>query len=484
MRGVSFVALLVVALGITACDTAQLEPSGTDYGAVLSLGNSLSAGFMNNGLRYEGQVAGFSNLVAKSVFNKSGLEPFMVMPLVRGAPQGGMGVSSTPGPNGELQGTLYVSPQGITQDAYPAGTSARDLLLSLLATAPYENLGVPGATTKDLLDATSSSTSQIPGNVFFDAVLRNEVLYGPLNPGERWKTIMEQAQEVAESPYNQRKELLMFWIGGNDVLGGTLGGNPVVGVNVTPAGVYEAMLTALTPQLKAAAYPQTVMLNIPDVTSLPYVTTIPAQITIPSGPTIAWTTDEDDVQFVLLPAQPLLFTPQGLPNPDYLPGGDKSLPGNLTLTAAEVAAVRAEIAGYNAAIAAAAEANGWALGDVNQALGDLPANPAEPNKLFPFLPSVLPPPGQNVNSAFSLDGVHPSEKGYGLIANVVVDALNETYGTNYFSHDISKIKNIQGFELLQQLDGTQSVTETSQVPMFTVHGAAALAGLAEFLGGQ
>lgn len=34
-------------------------------------------------------------------------------------------------------------------------------------------------------------------------------------------------------------------------------------------------------------------------------------------------------------------------------------------------------------------------------------------------------------NSFSLDGVHPSPKGYALIANMFLQAINEAYGSNF-----------------------------------------------------
>ncbi|MNF15111.1 hypothetical protein D3C80_2175830 [compost metagenome] len=40
--------------------------------------------------------------------------------------------------------------------------------------------------------------------------------------------------------------------------------------------------------------------------------------------------------------------------------------------------------------------------------------------------------------AFSLDGVHPSARGYGLIANIFIDAINEKYGSTLRHVDLAQ----------------------------------------------
>ncbi|WP_431243387.1 hypothetical protein ACQ9BO_01580 [Flavobacterium sp. P21] len=39
--------------------------------------------------------------------------------------------------------------------------------------------------------------------------------------------------------------------------------------------------------------------------------------------------------------------------------------------------------------------------------------------------------------AFSLDGVHPSARGYGLIANIFIDAINAKYGSTLRHVDLA-----------------------------------------------
>ncbi|MNY80078.1 hypothetical protein D3C86_2209820 [compost metagenome] len=39
--------------------------------------------------------------------------------------------------------------------------------------------------------------------------------------------------------------------------------------------------------------------------------------------------------------------------------------------------------------------------------------------------------------AFSLDGVHPSGRGYGLIANIFIDAINAKYGSTLRHVDLA-----------------------------------------------
>ena len=42
--------------------------------------------------------------------------------------------------------------------------------------------------------------------------------------------------------------------------------------------------------------------------------------------------------------------------------------------------------------------------------------------------------------AFSLDGIHPSPRGYGLIANAFIDAINSKYTSTLKKHDLGKYR--------------------------------------------
>lgn len=404
---------------------------------VVALGNSLTAGYMNGGLRMDGQMAGYANLVATQVTTAlTGSARTMNIPLV--APPG---IGGTAG-----QGPLYVSAAGaLTSDALTVNPLS--LLLAARLPQPYDNLGVPGATTLDVTQATSSANSQAPGNSFFDAILRNSAL----PPGDT--TQLDQLEALVNVGL-PRTLVLMLWIGNNDILGGASGGDPVVGVNVTPNADFGTMLAGILDRIDALGVPMKAIANIPSITSAPYFTAVPLRFPDGTGGFLPpWNTDESDVALVLLPAQTSVLLPSGSPNPDYLPGGSESLPSNLTLTNAEIAAVEAEVAAYNGLIATAAGDKGYALVDVNAVLAGLPNNPLDPstyavlNAAYPLQPDLVN--GglfQNTRSAFSLDGVHPSEKGYAGTANAFLAAMNTEFGQSFPLVDVDAVSNVAGFE--------------------------------------
>mgnify|MGYP001818687866 CR=1 FL=1 len=140
--------------------------------------------------------------------------------------------------------------------------------------------------------------------------------------------------------------------------------------------------------------------------------------------------------------------------PDYLPGGSESIPGTLTLTVDEYQDVLAVADGYNDVMERECTARGWAYVDVNGAFSALPGDPTVPansgqlNRIFAWFDYTGDgTPEQNPYSAMTLDGVHPSEKGYAAIANLFAEALNATYGESYGPMiDVDAVNNTSGFE--------------------------------------
>jgi len=425
---------------------------------VVSIGNSLTAGFQNSGLVITGQLASMPNVLSALVSPVPGGIPihpqlplYMQMPLVASP-----GIGSTPGKTG-----LYVDGTSlqITRDDL---SDPMALLLNAEYPLAYDDLGVPGATTADSYTAIDAGTSQPGNNSYFDLILRNSALppfhatqLDQLESHFTRETIIGLDPDTQAPIYGINiPKIVTLWIGNNDLLGGVFAGHPVAGVNVTPASVWEGMFTSILNRVAGFAPDSQIVLgNIQS--TLPYVTAVPLGTTIEGVGFVPWNTDEDDVQYILLSALSELDPPLG---PEYLApaGGTESIPAEYTLTGDEWAVVIGEMEQYNAIIAREAEARGWALADVDAMMLALPRDPFDPatyaqlNGVYPWLDMTQDGiPEQNVNSAFTLDGIHPSEKGYTAIANLFAESLNTAYGTSYAQADVGAVVNRAGFEQVQ-----------------------------------
>ena len=100
------------------------------------------------------------------------------------------------------------------------------------------------------------------------------------------------------------------------------------------------------------------------------------------------------------------------------------LPDRYVLLPSEVAEIEVATTAYNLTIKTASETNNLALVDAKSIMEQL----GKPNGIVSdnyTLTSTFVTGG-----AFSLDGIHPSPRGYALIANKFIEAINLKYGSN------------------------------------------------------
>jgi lysophospholipase L1-like esterase len=129
--------------------------------------------------------------------------------------------------------------------------------------------------------------------------------------------------------------------------------------------------------------------------------------------------------YILLTARGIIATTQaGAPSPFNTVGVSYPMQDNTTLTASETAEVKIATNAYNATILALATSNDLAFVDANATL-NLVANGGITGNGYTLISTYV------TGGAFSLDGVHPSPRGYALIANKFMEAINLKYGSNF-----------------------------------------------------
>lgn len=403
---------VLASLALAGCFDSSNNDDGSDNGIksqyYVAVGNSLTAGFQSGGLRKDFQEASYPVLLAKAM----GLDDFQIPAI----DTPGIGSTKILGQNTV---PLFLDDKG-SPTTRLLGKDVSTLLLNSALTRPYNDLGVPGATTRDFMHAYDSASSQSGNNGFFNIVLRGGVLNNT--------SMMRQAILLKPS-------VLTMWIGNNDILGGITAGTVIEGATVTPVAAYSAMMDSALDTLTRETPTSTriFLANIPSITTIPFVTTIPPVVINPktnapvldsSGHPIPLVTQEKNVKYVLLPALSLIG--KGIGVPKALGGTDSALAANLTLTADEVATAEKLTDGYNAYLKSKADAkpDRITLVDVNALLtrllnkqvGDLTAT-------FPLLDSA--------HSAFSLDGIHPNAKGYREVAKLYLTVIDSTLGKSY-----------------------------------------------------
>lgn len=420
---------------------------------IVYVGNSLTAGFQSAGLVKDFQMHSYPYQIARQMGGADDFE----QPLIDDP-----GISSTPG-----VGVLDFDPS--TGAIVPRGTYTNPfaLLLNVNLPRPYDNLGVPGATLNDVLNTTDASG----GNPFFDIVLRN--------PNFANMTQLEQA--VALLP-----TLVVLWIGNNDVLGAALAGGDTTQITNPTAfqSDYAAVLTELA-KIRGGNV-GIVIANIPNVTDIPHVNLLDGLIYKPIpvlgitdpvpvvfdtsftpvlfdtalGLYLPLLADEgilaggSPIEHILLPFLSeyqanglgvpdsatidfvLRNPPLNLPPPvaaayahqldsamvaNGLNPSGNPIPGSLTINEDERMALEDAVAGLNLIISGIATTQGIPMVDMNTLLSDLNTSGVDgySGKFVFFDP---------INTAFSLDGVHPNNGGYAIVANAFIDKINQVLG--------------------------------------------------------
>ncbi len=139
---------------------------------------------------------------------------------------------------------------------------------------------------------------------------------------------------------------------------------------------------------------------------------------LPSASVIG-TINQDQVAFLM--SQGL---PEALAGQFSVEGVSLPLADNWVLLPSEQAEVAQATAGYNASLSSAANQADVALVDANYILSEI-ANGGYTMGNYTFTSDLV------TGGMFSLDGVHPNSRGYALIANECLRAIDDHYGSNF-----------------------------------------------------
>lgn len=423
---------------LTAPTPLNGKSGNADLSKYVAIGNSLTAGYQSGTLFYSAQIYAFPYLIAQ----QAGVEIT------------GLKVSD-PGLGGRLEikslspFTLYTNPN-----------TGSPINLSL--PAPYQNLGIPGALTYDVLFATNKdncASAVFAGtpNPYFDLVLRNSAL----NLG----TQLEQA--LAQNP-----TLITLWIGNNDVLGYATSGGTAPSAP-TSATQFQQLFGGICNGI-AQAGKQAVVANIPNVSAIPFFTTVGPQIALstpwsqlaPSGvvglvyqktggtigvaDSLSLLTGTNLVtlrgsSYASLLGQPTgkFYRDNNVPVPSGVdttkPFGfhpQNPWPNALILDSDEIQIANQAVTNYNGIISATANNFGFAVVDINSVFNQIRANDFTGGTVFngiTFRTTFV------TGGLFSLDGVHPTNQGQAIIANEFLKVINTKYNAQFPLIDVSTI---------------------------------------------
>ncbi len=347
------------------------------------VGDSLSAGFQNDSLLDTQQPHGWASVLAAQA------NVPLVLPLI-----------APPGIPNVLE-LISVGPPPIVAPAPGSPSTGRD--------DPFvqaTDLAVPGAELQDALTTKPS----LPIDDLTDLILGLPGLYEGVSLSQ-----VEWAQAL-------KPTTVFVWIGNNDILGAASEANPSGATSLNSfASNYNKLLNQLS-ETGATL----VVANIPDVTVVPYFTPV--------------STIEQESGLPLFVIGPILGVGPG----DYiLPAGVALIPGILVdpslgplpssdvLRAGQVLEVRAIIDAYNLIIAFEAHKHGAVLVDIHSLADQIRSQGVEANGLH--LTNAF------LGGLFSLDGIHPTNIGYAVIANQFITTLNRSGRTSIPLVDINEV---------------------------------------------
>ncbi len=467
---------------LTACEAELDNPiedggvytSGSaDFSNFVAVGNSLTAGYADGALYITGQENSFPNILAGQFALAGGGE--FNQPLVN---DNLGGLLANGNQITENRFVLAVDAQGAPAPVRLSGMPTTEI--GNVLTGPFNNMGVPGAKSFHLVAPGYGNIAGVSAGASNPYFVR---FASSTNA-----TIIQDA--TAQNPtffslWIGNNDILSYATSGGvgvDQTGNlnpaTYGPNDITDPNVF-ASVYNDEVNALTASASGG-----VLFNIPDVTSIPFFTTVPYN-PIPLDAATAAGVNQAYAQYNGAMAQYAalgFITPAerdartinfnagqngavildesltNLPNPTapgtFLPKLRQSTPDDLfvltsrtvlgtlanpndpssaigvgspvtdqfVLTPSEQALITAAQTAYNNTIAGIAQANGLALVDARATLNQL-ANGGITYDSGTLTSTFA------TGGAFSLDGVHPTPRGYAHLANLAIDAINDTYGS-------------------------------------------------------
>ena len=425
-------------MGLAACkpEISNFKPSkGTaDFSRYISVGNSLTAGYADGGLYREGQLNSYPSIIAKQMLTVGGGQ--FNQPLFTTAQADGSGYLKLTGFNAD--GTPITAPVA-NNTAVRGGITVPgfgNVTLYTKYSGDINNYGVPGI---KLLQLTYAPYGNLNG--FFERLL----------PGDAPTNNTSYLDFITAKPFT----FFSNWLGNNDALGyATSGGaGDVLTDKNTFAQLYGLLISKLT-----ANGAKGVVATIPDVTSVPYFTTItvPAILAGVQKANPAATAlyinalvSVSDTKYAVRAATAsdlivLTFPTSKIGQPVVTVAGP--LPYGLTpltpidnqyvLDANEVAMTLDYVNNYNTTIKSVAASKGLAVFDA-----------------FTFLNGIkqhgLLINGVSLNSnyisggIFSLDGVHLTPRGYAVVANQFISAINKQYSANIPSADVAAYNGVK-----------------------------------------
>ncbi len=466
-----------------------------DFTKYIALGNSLTSGYRDNALYSDGQNESYPSMIAQQMKLAGGGE--FKQPMM---PNNTGGFSNLPGFGGKL------NLQVVNGSLAPVASNPGGTLDNISAGGPYQNMGVPGAKVAHLLApgygnpaglasnpatanpyftrfASNAQTSVIADFLaqkptFFSLWIGNNdaLLYAlagadssveTLTPADQFKTYYNML--IAQIASTKAKGVIanipdvttipnLTTVPYNPLTSSVLGGgNIAVGeatIDKLNANLYGPLVQLLKAvgggdriQMLSKTAANPLLIKDESLNNLgPAITYAAANSGNPVlaalatylGATYGQARQAKASDLIPLATKNAIGTAEaGVPADLSARGIAYPFADKYVLTSTEVTEVNTAIASYNETIKAAATANGYAFVDANAKMKELAQKSGIQWNGVKYTATFV------TGGAFSLDGVHLTGRGYAIVANEFVNAINKQYKSTLPLVDVNKYSGVK-----------------------------------------
>ncbi|SNZ00948.1 G-D-S-L family lipolytic protein [Flagellimonas pacifica] len=469
-------------------DPIEYTSGSADFTKYVAVGNSLTAGFSDNALFRAGQEASFPNMLATNFALAGGGAfeiPFMADNL-GGATINGVRDANMDGADDIGNRLILVFTADGPAPTPKAGEGSTEITNKL--SGPFNNMGIPGAKSYELLAPGYGSLAGLAvgaANPYYVRISSAEDATVIGDAAAQGATFF--------SSWIGANDILLYATNGGSGTDRTGNPNPASYSrnDITDPTVFAGSLNGILGAMTAGGA-KGVIANIPNVTDIPYFTTVPhnpvpldeATATLLNGSYAAYNAgvagalnflvgmsaisqedadleiakrtisfaagdtnaavllDEDLTDLtginsalvnmrqataedlMVLTSRSFIGTLANPLDPTSINGVAVPLEDKWVLTPEEQTAINNALTAYNATIEALATQFDLAFVDANALLGVLKTQG------FPMADGSTVTSTFGTGGGFSLDGVHPAPRGYAILANAFIKAINEKYGSN------------------------------------------------------
>ncbi len=489
MKKFKYISLMLLAVGFSACDVNNeldaipeevvvypaADAGSADFSNYVAIGASFSAGFSDGSVFLAAQSRSFPKIMSEKMANFGG--GTFTQPLVSDNVGGLL-----------LGGNQISNPRLFFNGAGPAvlpGTPTTEV--SNVLAGPFNNMGVPGAKSFHLVAPSYGSVANVPlglANPYYARMASSPmatVLGDAVSQSPTFFTISEIGGN----------DVLSYATSGGSGDVQTTNIDPTTyGPNdITSPLVFNQVFSSAVAALTANGAKGAVV-TVPSIVNLPFFTTVPYNpipldqatadlvnggyatynasllpaitganalgglgltpeqiaeevarrtISFSAGQNAVVIVDEDLTDtsglglplyrqataddFLVLTSSSFIGTLVG-GSPLAINGVTVPLADNWVLTPEEQNNIQTAVDAYNATIQNVGSANGLAVVDLNQLLIEA-ANGGTPFDNFTMTTNLV------FGGMVSLDGIHLTSRGYALMGNKILEAIDATYGSNF-----------------------------------------------------